>query len=173
MLQERYSVIRETELLKPIRQLVVPARTDPLNLSEYFRTRSGSLYVWNTFRKRFNIENCELVQPCPMRYFVALLLKKDIATHRDIRKELPKDHLTSLSDIMSMIEATQKGEEIFFQADGTMHIFYVNVNNDVVCPVDVHRHPNQPACYVHDWDPGGVCVADDIIICPGIMSSEL
>ena len=169
-ISKRYPIIGETRLLRPIAVVNAPARTKPFDTSEFYQNRPG-LYVWDSFRERLDIENCELVPSAPERPYVASLLKKD-AYDRDIRRELPESHLSTLEDIAGFIEAQPEGKQGFLLNNGYANIFYVAGKNGEIFAVDVGWGSDDRVWFVGGWRLGGLggWSAGYHVVCPGNAS---
>lgn len=168
----RYPVLAETKLLKPVAQATVPARTKPFNAAAFYQTGPG-LYVYNTFADRLDLKARQAVDSDSAasetgRPYVVSLLKAD-AYDKDIRKELPETHLSTLEDIAGLIEAQPGGKSGFLLNNGYANIFYVEGKNGEVFVVDVGWDSDCCDWSVHDWelDEGGGWDADRQVLCPG------
>lgn len=166
-LSSRYPVLTETRLLKPVATSIVPARTKPFNAAEFYQTGTG-LYVYDTFLDHLDLKARKTVDSTPERPYVASLLKTDVYD-RDIRKELPESHLSTLGDIAGLIEAQPNGKSGFLLNNGRANIFYVAGKNGEVFAVDVDWDSDAREWYVFDWelDGSGRWDADDQVLCPG------
>ena len=166
-LSSRHQVFTETRLLKPVAQATVPARTKPFNAAEFYQTGTG-LYVYDTFADRLDVNTRKTVDSAPERPYVASLLKAN-AYDKDIRKELPETHLSTLEDIAGLIEAQPGGKSGFLLNNGYANIFYVEVKNGEVFAVDVYWHSDDRKWDVCDWwlDENGRWRADLQVLCPG------
>ncbi len=158
------SIIIETPLLCPIATAIATARTEPIDLNQFFRTRPG-LYVWDSFRERFELG---VAPSAPERPYVASLLKSN-AYDRNIRRELPENHLSTLEDIAGFIEAQPHGKEGFLLTNGYANMFYVLGKNDQVFNMDVIWHSDDHEWNVFDGtlDEDGGWRAKDQVLCPG------
>lgn len=131
-----YPTLVETSLLKPVATATVAARTEPFKASEFFQNRSG-LSISDSFRKRFSVKTRRLVKSAPERPYVASVLKKE-AYDLDIRKEFHvEEHLSTLEDIASLIQAQPDGKKGFLVTNGYENIFYVAGRNGEVFAVEV------------------------------------
>lgn len=166
----RYPVLAETRLLKPVGKSTVPARTKPFSAAEFYQTGPG-LYTWDSFRDRLDVEAKTVLECAPARPYVASLLKKD-AYDRDIRKELPKTHLSTFEDIAGFIEAQPEGKQGFLLNNGYANIFYVEGRNGEVLAVDVRWRSGNRQWSVYDWrlDEYGKWYAGYRVLCPGNAS---
>ncbi len=162
----RYPVT-ETRLLKPVAQATVPARTKPFNAVEFYQTGTG-LYVYDTFADRLDVNARQTVDSAPERPYVASLLKAN-AYDKDIRKELPENHLSTLEDIAGLIEAQSGGKSGFLLNNGYANIFYVEGKNGEVFAVDVRWYSGYREWNVRAWklDGFGWWRADRQALCPG------
>ncbi len=163
----RYPILTETRLLKPVATVTVPARTKPFVASEFFRTGDG-LYVYDSFANRFDLKVRQAVDSAPERHYVASLLKANVYD-KDIRKELPGTHLSTLEDIAGLIEAQPGGKSGFLLSNGYANIFYVEGKNGEVFVVGVYWYSGNRDWGVHDWELGGrgYWNADRQVFCPG------
>ena len=166
-LGSRYPVLAETTLLKPVAQATVPARTKPVSVAEFYQTGSG-LYVYDTFAERLDVNARQVVDSAPERSYVASLLKAN-AYDKDIRKELPEDHLSTLEDIAGLIEAQPNGKSGFLLNNGYANIFYVEGKNGEVFAVSVYWLSAYRGWLVYDWrlDESGEWDAGCQVLCPG------
>lgn len=169
-LSSRYSVVGETRLLKPAAASTARARTKPFDPSEFFQNRPG-LYVWDSFRERLDIENRKLVPSAPERPYVASLLKSN-AYDRDIRRELPENHLSTLEDIAGFIEAQPEGKSGFLLNNGYANNFYVEGHNGEIFAVRVHWYSARLEWSVRVWrlGEGDGWSAERQVVCPGNVS---
>ena len=160
--------LRETRLLKPVAQATVPARTTtPFNAAAFYQTGTG-LYVYDTFADHLDLSARQTVDSAPERPYVASLLKAN-AYDKDIRKELPESHLSTLEDIAGLIEAERSGKSGFLLNNGYVNIFYVEDKNGEVFAVSVHWRSGFRVWHVDDWTLGerGEWDADFRVLCPG------
>lgn len=166
-LGSRYPVLAETTLLKPVAQATVPARTKPFNAAEFYQNGPG-LYVYGTFADRLDVNARQTVDSAPERPYVASLLKAN-AYDKDIRKELPEDHLSTLEDIAGLIEAQPGGKSGFLLNNGYANIFYVEGKNGEVFAVVVYWFSDFREWYVLGWelDELGYWCAGHQVLCPG------
>lgn len=166
-LGSRYPVLAETTLLKPVAQATVPARTKPFNAAEFYQTGPG-LYVYGTFGDRPDVNARQTVDSAPERPYVASLLKAN-AYDKDIRKELPEDHLSTLEDIAGLIEAQPGGKSGFLLNNGYANIFYIEGKNGEVFAVNVFWGSVDRGWFVDGWELGedGGWDADNQVLCPG------
>ena len=166
-LSSRYPVLAETRLLKPIGKSTVPARTKPFNAAEFYQTGTG-LYVYDTFADRLDLSARQTVDSAPERPYVASLLKAN-AYDKDIRKELPETHLSTLEDIAGLIEAQPNGKSGFLLNNGYANIFYVEGKNGEVFAVGVDWFSVSREWSVYDWElvESGDWDTDDQVLCPG------
>lgn len=161
-----YPVLAETRLLKPVRESTVPARTKPFDAAAFYRTGAG-LHVYDTFVDRLNVKQAG-GHSAPERPYVASLLKAN-AYSKDIRKELPEIHLSTLEDIAGLIEAQSNGKLGFLLANGHANIFYVEGKNGEVFAVDVYWGSDDREWFVNEWrlGEGGGWFANNQVLCPG------
>ena len=166
-LSSRYPVLAETRLLKPVSKSTVPARTKPFNAAEFYQIGTG-LYVYDTFADRLDLSARQTVDSAPERPYVASLLKAN-AYDRDIRKELPDTHLSTLEDIAGLIEAQPNGKSGFLLNNGYANIFYVEGKNGEVFAVGVDWISGNRKWRVFDWELDGIgrWCADRQVLCPG------
>ncbi len=160
--------LRETRLLKPVAQATVPARTTtPFNAAAFYQTGTG-LYVYDTFADHLDLSARQTVDSAPERPYVASLLKAN-AYDKDIRKELPESHLSTLEDIAGLIEAQRSGKSGFLLNNGYVNIFYVEDKNGEVFAVNVRWFSVDRRWFVHDWKLGGFGKwgAGSRVLCPG------
>lgn len=169
-LGSRYPVLAETRLLKPVAQATVPARTKPFNAAEFYQTGPG-LFVFDTFAERLDLSARQTLDSAPARSYVASILKSD-AYDKDIRKELPENHLSTLEDIAGFIEAQPEGKQGFLLNDGYANIFYVAGKNGEVFVVVVRWLSDDREWLVRGWGlvEGGDWDADNQVLCPGNAS---
>ncbi|MDP2837877.1 MAG: hypothetical protein Q8O53_01190 [Candidatus Moranbacteria bacterium] len=160
-------MLAETRLLKPVSSATVPARTKPFVASEFYQTGTG-LYVYDTFADRLDLSAKQTVDSAPERPYVASLLKAN-AYDKDIRKELPDTHLSTLEDIAGLIETQPNGKSGFLLNNGWANIFYVEGKNGDVFAVDVDWRSGNREWYVRDWklDEVGHWSAGYRVLCPG------
>jgi hypothetical protein len=165
-LGSRYPMLVETNLLKPVAQATVPARTKPFNAAEFYQIGTG-LYVYNTFADRLDLKARQAVDSAPKRPYVASLLKAN-AYDRDIRKELPKAHLSTPEDIAGLIEAQPNGKSGFLLLNGA-NIFYMAKVDGKVFAAAVHWDSDDREWYVSGWklDEDGEWHAGAQVLCPG------
>lgn len=157
--------LTETKLLRPVATATLAARTTPIDLDQFFRARSG-LCVWDLFREHFDLG---VVTPTPERPYVASLLKAD-AYDQDIRKELPQNHLSTLEDVVGLIEAQPNGEKGLLHIDGSRpNICYVIGRNGQVFAVYFVWCSVNREWLVRDWKLGerGEWNAGYQVLCPG------
>ncbi len=128
-------MLAETRLLKPVGKSTVPARTKPFNAAAFYQTGTG-LYVYDSFVDRLDLSARQTVDSAPERPYVASLLKAN-AYDKDIRKELPETHLSTLEDIAGLTEAQPGGKSGFLLNNGSANIFYVEGKNGEVFAVRV------------------------------------
>lgn len=166
-LSSRYPMLAETRLLKPVGKSTVPARTKPFNAAEFYQTGPG-LYVYDTFADRLDVNARQAVDSAPERPYVASLLKAN-AYDKDIRKELPEIHLSTLEDIAGLIEAQPNGKSGFLLSNGYANIFYVEGKNGEVFAVDAPWLSGGRKWRVSDWslDERGRWRAGFQVFCPG------
>ena len=140
-LSSRYPVLTETRLLKPVAQATVLARTRPFNVAEFYQTIPGA-YIRSKrfFVDRLDLSTKPMVDSAPERPYVASLLKAN-AFDAEIRKELPENHLSTLEDIASLIEAQPVGKPGLLLANGHANIFYVAGKNAEVFAADISLDP--------------------------------
>ncbi len=131
----QFPMLTETQLLKPVAHATVPARTKPFNAAEFYQVSGIDLYVHDTFADRLDLSARKTADSASERPFVALLLKTK-SYDKDILKELPKDHLSTLDDIAGFVEAQYNRESGFLLNNGYLNLFYVEGKNNevVVCP---------------------------------------
>ena len=166
-LSSRYPVLAETRLLKPVAKATVPARTKPFNAAEFYQT-GLYVYVYDTFADRLDLSARQTVDSAPERPYVASLLKAN-AYDKDIRKELPENHLSTLEDIAGLIEAQRSGKSGFLLNNGYANIFYVEGKNGEVFAVGVGWVSVSRQWLVGGWRLGedGEWDADSQVLCPG------
>lgn len=166
-LSSRYPMLVETKLLKPVAKASVPARTNPFNAVAFYQTGTG-LYVYDTFADRLDLNARQTADSAPERPYVASLLKANVYD-KDIRKELPETHLSTLEDIAGLIEAQPNGKSGFLLNNGYANIFYVAGKNGEVFAVFVYWDSGHRLWFVFDWRLGGrgEWDADDQVLCPG------
>ena len=166
-LSSRYPVLAETRLLKPVAKATVPARTKPFNAAEFYQT-GLYVYVYDTFADRLDLSARQTVDSAPERPYVASLLKAN-AYDKDIRKELPENHLSTLEDIAGLIEAQRSGKSGFLLNNGYANIFYVEGKNGEVFAVGVGWVSVSRQWLVGGWRLGedGLWDADSPVLCPG------
>ncbi len=166
-LSSRYPVLAETRLLKPVAKATVPARTKPFNAAEFYQT-GLYVYVYDTFADRLDLSARQTVDSAPERPYVASLLKAN-AYDKDIRKELPENHLSTLEDIAGLIEAQRSGKSGFLLNNGYANIFYVEGKNGEVFAVGVGWVSVSRQWLVGGWRLGedGEWCADYPVLCPG------
>lgn len=169
-ISKRYPVLDETRLLKPVAAATVPAWTKPFSASEFYQTGPG-LYIWDSFRDRLDVETRTVLECAPARPYVASTLKAD-AYDKDIRKELPDEHLSTLEDIAGFIEAQPEGKQGFLLNNGYANIFYVEGKNGEVFAVSVYWLSDNRRWHVLAWDldEAGGWGAGDLVFCPGNAS---
>jgi hypothetical protein len=167
-LSSRYPVLAETRLLKPVRKSTVPARTKPFNAAAFYQTGPG-LYVYDTFADRLDLNARQTVDSAPERPYVASLLIKENAYDKDIRKELPETHLSTLEDIAGLIEAQPNGKSGFLLSNGWANIFYVEGKNGEVFAVFVLWSSDNRRWCVGGWklDGDGYWRSGCQVLCPG------
>ena len=167
-LSSRYPVLAETRLLKPVSKSTAPARTKPFNAAVFYQTGTGRLYVYGTFADRLDVNARQTVDSAPERPYVASLLKAN-AYDKDIRKELPENHLSTLEDIAGLIEAQPNGKSGFLLNNGYANIFYVEGKNGEVFAVLVLWFSDFRQWHVGVWELGGVgrWRSDVQVLCPG------
>ena len=163
----RYPVLAETRLLKPVAQATVPKRTKLFTASEFYQTGPG-LYVYDSFADHLDLHAKQAVDSAPERPYVASLLKAN-AYDRDIRKELPETHLSTLEDIAGLIEAQPNGKSGFLLNNGYANIFYVEGKNGEVFAVIVGCLSDYRMWNVDGWQLGefGTWGAVNQVLCPG------
>ena len=166
-LSSRYPVLAETRLLKPVAKATVPARTKPFNAAEFYQT-GLYVYVYDTFADRLDLSARQTVDSAPERPYVASLLKAN-AYDKDIRKELPENHLSTLEDIAGLIEAQRSGKSGFLLNNGYANIVYVEGKNGEVFAVGVGWVSVSRQWLVGGWRLGedGEWCADYPVLCPG------
>ncbi len=166
-LSSRYPQLAETRLLKPVGKSTVPARTKPFNAAAFYQTGTG-LYIHDTFADRLDIHARQTVDSTPACPYVASLLKAN-AYDRDIREELPENHLSTLEDIAALIEAQPGGQSGLLLNNGYANIFYVEGKNGEIFTVSVGWDFNDRQWFVDDWGLGelGDWLADRQVLCPG------
>lgn len=145
-------VLVETRLLKPVAKATVPARTKPFNAAAFYQTGTG-LYVYDTFADRLDVNARQAVDSAPEHPYVASLLKAN-AYDKDIRKELPETHLSTLEDIAGLIEAQPNGKSGFLLSNGYANIFYVEGKNGEVFAVNVYWSSGRRHWRVSGWRLG-------------------
>lgn len=172
-LSSPYPILTETELLKPVAQAIVPARTGPFNLAEFYQTRDG-LYIHETLSYLFDLATEETINSALERPYVALLLKT-AASSKKICEKLPENHLSTLRDIAYFIETQPDGKLGFlFNNDYSKILFVKNENNEVLCVhVNWCDDPTSDeekwiiwACPEYNDEPHPI---GSQIICPGVM----
>mgnify|MGYP003455608088 FL=1 len=166
-LSSRYPVLAETTFLKPVAQATVPARTKPFNAAEFYQTGPG-LYIYGTFADCLDLHAKPTVDSAPERPYVASLLKAN-AYDKNIRKELPETHLSTLEDIAGLIEAQPNGKSGFLLNNGHANIFYVEGKNGEVFAVNVYWNSDYRKWDVGGWGQGerGGWGAGRQVLCPG------
>ena len=135
------NLVTETRLLKPVAKATVPARTKSFNVAEFYQDRTG-LCVFHTLKDRFDLGAKKTVDSTPERPYVASLLKA-YACDRDIRKELPETHLSTLEDIAALIEAQPRAQPGLLLNNGKPNIFYIEGKNNEVFAMSIFGRP----CY--------------------------
>lgn len=158
----------ETKLLKPIANVIIPARTKPFNMAAFYQTRSG-LYVYDTFADHLDLNTRQTVDVTPERPYVALCLKAG-AYDGDIRKALPEWHLSMLEDIASLIVAQPGGQPGFLRNNGQPNPFYVAGKNDQVFLMNICWLSGYREWRIFDrlFDGyGDFRFTDDQVFCPG------
>ncbi|MEI9966688.1 MAG: hypothetical protein WDN67_03585 [Candidatus Moraniibacteriota bacterium] len=160
-------LLQETVLFKPVGQATVPARTKPFNAAEFYRTGPG-LYVYDTFANRLDVNARQTVASASERPYAASLLKAN-AYDKDIRKELPETHLSTLEDIAGLIEAQPGGKSGFLLNNGYANIFYVEGKNGEVFAVFVYWLSDDRGWLVDAWqlDEDGDWNGGGQVLCPG------
>ncbi|MEI7749555.1 MAG: hypothetical protein WCJ25_00970 [Candidatus Moraniibacteriota bacterium] len=146
---EGRSILKESNLLKPVSCATVPKRTESFTAERWYQGRKG-LYVSGSFAYCFDLRARKLVTSAPERLYVASLLKAN-AYDRDIRKELPENHLSTLEDIAALIEAQPDGKSGILLTNGYMNIFYVEGKNGKVFAVSAYWCTDVRAWRVDDW----------------------
>lgn len=161
----RYPVLVETKLLKPIANVIIPARTKSFSVAVFYQFTG--LHLSDTFLDRFGLNARQRnVDPTPERPYVALLLKAN-AYNQDIRLELPKTHLSRHEDIAGLIEAQPSGKSGFLLTNGWGNIVYVEGEKGVV---DVSWCSASRRWHVRDLELDhrfGYWPAGCQVICPG------
>jgi len=117
---------------------------------------------------RLDLRARQIVSSAPERSYVASLLKAN-AYDRDIRKELPENHLSRLEDIAALIEAQPDGKSGILFTNGYTNIFYVEGKDGEVFAVPVYWLSDGRTWSVGDWelDAGGDWRAGSLVLCPG------
>lgn len=165
-LGSRYPVLAETRLLKPVSKSTVPARTKPFNVAEFYQTGPG-LYVYDTSADGLDLGARQTVDSAPERPYVASLLKANVYD-KDICKELPETHLSTLEDIAGLIEAQLNGKSGFLLSNGYGNIFYVEGKNGEVFAVGVRWLFVDHKWEVCGWQlDRGRWFAGYRVLCPG------
>lgn len=164
-LSSRYPVLVETKLLKPVAKATVPARTKPFEASEFYQTGT-KLYIHRFFADRLDLNAKQTVDSAPERPYVVLLLKAN-AYHKDIRKELPETHLSTLEDIAGFIEAQPGGKSGLLLNNGHTNIFYVKGKNGEVFVIDVFWNGRQWVIFAWELGEFGPWFAGCLVLCPG------
>ncbi len=159
----RYPVLTEMWLLKPI--AMATAAKDPPFVNEFFRTRHG-LDVRDSFHERFDLEAPS--QSTGGRPYVASLLKSN-AYDRDIRRQLPENHLSTLEDIAGFIEDQPNGKKGVLLTKDYANIFYVLGKNSQVFVVYVcwYSATHRWVVRVFDLGENGEWSAWNQVLCPG------
>ena len=157
----------ETSLLRVVGIATVSARTKPFNVAAFYQTGPG-LYVFYSFTNRFDLNARPTVDSAPEHSYVASLLKAD-AYDRDIRKELPENHLSSLEDIAGLIVAQPGGQSGFLLTNGYANIFYALGKKGEVFAVVVNWDFDDHEWNVNVWklDELGYWFAGRQVLCPG------
>lgn len=165
-----YPVLVETNLLMPVAKAIVSARTKPFDAVVFYDETSTGISVYSTFLDRLDLSARQTIDPAPERPFAASLLKAN-ACDTDIRKELPETHLSTLEDIVGLIEAQPDGKSGLLLNNGYSNIFYVEDKNGEVFAADVRCRSGNRGWWwsIDDWELGGRSCwdADDRVLCPG------
>lgn len=159
------SLIVETRLLKPVATAIVPVRNKSFNVAQFYNRKCLCVAKW--FHNRFDLE--ALTPASPEHPYVALLLKTK-ANNRDICRELPKDHLSTLEDIAGFIDAQSNGEKGFLPTSSYANIFYVlDKKNDQVFSMRVRWLAGSRRWAIYGWIfDGRTCFsAGHRVLCPG------
>ncbi len=163
------TMFTKTRLLRPDRQLIVPAGTVPIDVTRFFLQTSTSLCVHDSFVDCFNLRGRERADSALKHSYIASHLQVS-ACDCSIRSELPKEPLLTLKDIAFCIAAHQRGESNLLLDNDSLHIFYVKRENGEACGVIVKCFSNiYRRCLVYEWQlvAQGMWRPGLQVICPG------
>lgn len=155
----------ETALLRPVATIVASGKDD-LDEDAFFQTRKGEIWVSESFRETFG--STFRKSRVSSRSYVACELKQN-AYDTDIRKDLPKPHLSKLGEIARLIKAQRGGMSGILLTNGRANIFYVKAKNGEVFAVDVIWYAGDREWNVGDWrlDEDGDWGAGNRVLFPG------
>jgi hypothetical protein len=147
-----------TKRLERIGEVVLPAITDPLNPSEFFKTRAG-LYVWGSFRD-WILPATKQVESVPKAVCTSHKLVKD-ASDTENRAEMPDNHVFEdaskfCAHLSGMIDRQKGGQDgDLISNDGYANIFYVRGVESGVFAVDVRWYSVRCSWRVGAYALGG------------------
>lgn len=147
---------------------IIPARTKPIVLTDFFKTRPGlcttSTYDGGfTLEKFGSLEAVNAVGPLSERLYITFKVKQ-IALEKSLLEDLPEDYLATLDDIAGLIDLQMRGESgVLFQNNCRRNCFFVAVDSKILV-VGITKHRED--LYVTAESSGGVYDVDCQILCP-------
>lgn len=183
-----YPVLTETESLKPVRVAIIPARTKPFGAKEFYSNGNDRLQISTTFADNLLIREWQMPLVAHDRPYVALRLKKRALT-KEVRMELPHDHLSTLEDMGFFLQAQRSRGRGFLLGefspwDGPrVNIFLVEGKGDLIFAVKVTAVSGYADYWSGDgwWEITETVLSDDdtwrwnegcSFVCPGTAEIE-
>ncbi len=161
-----YPVLTETESLKPVRVGTIPARTKPFDAKEFYSNGKGRFQISKTFADNLLIREWQMPLVANDRPYVALRLKKRTLT-KEVRMELPHNHLSTLEDIGFFLQAQRSHGsgfllDEFSPWDGARgNIFLVEGKGDLIFAVEV----TAASGYADYWSGDGWWRITENVLC--------
>ena len=169
-----YPTFVVTELYKPVATTIIPARTEPFDVSAFCQSSSG-FFVSRSLRKRLGLASGSMAVSVPERPYVALKLWANV--YEDIRQFLPDEHLSTFEDIALLTKAQLSGQWGFLSNDGSANIAYLKGLRDKVFRVAVFWDPpdggrSDGGWFADDWgiEKVDLLSCEDQVIVPGYAS---
>lgn len=158
----------ESPLLQTTAVQIIPARTKPIPLSEFFKTRRG-LCTTSTYDGDFTLSKFgSLESLCgdgtvPERLYMAFGIK-EVTFKEGLLEHLPEDHLSTLDDIAGIVDLQIRGETgILFNGGRRRNVFFV-CSDAKILQVEITKH--RGGLYVTAEHQGGIFGTDCQILCP-------
>lgn len=161
-------MIVEGSILTPVKSVKVQVRLKSSSVAEFYQTGPG-LCVSDTLADLLDLSSLQRADSASESPYVALLLTGE-ASERDIRKELPKKHLSTPEDLANLLLAQWEGQAGFLLSNGEGNISYVAGKKGKEIVVYIYRHRTFRQWFINGWlreERDGYSHAGFQILCPG------